>query len=322
MMDALVTARNVAKSYCQQTALDDISVEVPRAHITGLIGPDGAGKSSFMKIILGLTGADGGSLEFLPREGPAVSVCFDTAGGRTDQRAYVRRHVGYMSEVFSLYSDLSVEENLLFSFRIHKGSDYRSRAEWLYAFNRLEGFANTRAGALSGGMKQKLALSCALMHDPELLVLDEPTTGVDPLSRREFWSILKELKNMGVTIMVSTPYMEEALGCDRIVLMHKARVLESGTPFDLLDRFPGLLLEIPVREGAPQLLRRAVSDLFPHFPVYLSGRNVRVMLPGDGERERACSTLSKNISQSLKPVTVLPGLEDLFLVRVHEGGGQ
>ncbi len=303
-MAEVIQARNLAKRYGGVTALAGVDIAAEEGEITGLIGPDGAGKSSFMKILLGLIQRDGGELEL-----------FVSDPGK--DRNIVRSRAGYMPEVFSLYTDLSVEENLLFSFRIHRGksADFSERRDRLYRFNRLEKFSGARAGTLSGGMKQKLALSCALMHSPSVLVLDEPTTGVDPLSRREFWSMLKDLKSQGITILVSTPYMEEALLCDRIYMINQGHILSSGTPSSLVADFPGMVVEFIPRETAPQMLRRKISEALPEYPVFLSGRRVHAVLPEKNDQiyESVLGRLTE-IPADIRRIQ--PDLEDLFLVSV------
>ena len=301
-MDELLTVRTLTKKYGNTEALKSISMAARRGEITGLIGPDGAGKSSLMRIVLGLLRRDSGTVSLMG------------ADPGTD-RTLVRNRVGYMPEVFSLYTDLSVEENLEFSFRIHRGNpkEFAPKRDRLYRFNRLQNFSGTLAGNLSGGMKQKLALSCALMHDPSLLILDEPTTGVDPLSRREFWQMLKELRERGISILISTPYMEEALRCDRIYLMHKGTILLRGAPRKLLENFPGTILEIRSSTLASQDLRRRLSERFPEYPVYLSGKNVHISLP-PGISDSLESRVRNLATDSIAPV--LPDLEDLFLSEV------
>ncbi len=303
-MKEILAIKSLTKQYGNMEALKKVDLKAYPGEITGLIGPDGAGKSSLMRIVLGLLKRDGGD------------VALSGTDPGTD-RSLVRNKVGYMPEVFSLYTDLSVEENLEFSFRIHRGNpaEFPSKRDRLYRFNRLQNFAGTRAGNLSGGMKQKLALSCALMHDPELLVLDEPTTGVDPLSRREFWQMLKEISGRGISILVSTPYMEEALQCDRISLMDKGSILLTGKPEELIKSFPRRILEFHSSPHPPQELRRLLSAAFPGYPVYLSGRRVHISQPeGDGRN-------LKDIGEQLGSAsckTVYPDLEDLFLTHVLE----
>jgi ABC-type multidrug transport system ATPase subunit len=292
MMSHVLQAAGIVKNYAKLRALSGINIRASEGEITGLIGPDGAGKSSFMKIVLGLVKRDSGNL-LLFGEDPVIDP------------SVVRKRAGYMPEVFSLYTDLSVEENLSFSFQIHRGvmSEYPRLRERLYRFSRLEDFAGARSGTLSGGMKQKLALSCALMHSPELLILDEPTTGVDPLSREEFWTMLKELKNSGITILVSTPYMEEALQCDYVYLMNRGRVLEQGNPERLIEDFPGRIIEFDAVSEDPRAVRQRLQQQFPGAPVYLAGRRVHLSLSG-GEKYTGGGRQVK------------PDLEDLFLTRI------
>ena len=164
-------------------------------------------------------------------------------------------------------------------------------------------------------MKQKLALSCALMHEPSILVLDEPTTGVDPLSRREFWSMLHELKSRGIAILVSTPYMEEALQCDRIYLMNKGRVLASGAPSELVAGFPGEIVEFRSTSMAPQQLRRELSAILPEYPVFLAGRRVHVAVPAEG-RGSFEDVASRTVEVPARMERVVPDLEDLFLMSI------
>jgi ABC-2 type transport system ATP-binding protein len=227
-MIASVEAVDLKKNYSGERALDGVTLAVPRGGCFGLIGPDGAGKTTFLRILATLIDADGGTARVLSH---------DVKSGM----AAIRGGIGYMPQRFSLYEDLSVEENLGFFADVFSvpPAERRARIGRLLAFSRLSPFRDRRAGALSGGMKQKLALSCALIHTPELLILDEPTTGVDPLSRREFWSILMELKAQGVTLLVSTPYLDEAAYCDRVALFHRGKALLTGSPAELLRTPPG-----------------------------------------------------------------------------------
>ena len=300
---SLIKARGIRKSYGAVEALKGVDIGAAEGAVTGLIGPDGAGKSSFMRIVLGLLSAD---------EGTLVLFGDESAGRQANVRS-----IGYMPEVFSLYTDLSVEENLRFSYQIHGGraAGFAAKSDRLYRFNRLGEFKQARAGTLSGGMKQKLALSCALMHDPRLLVLDEPTTGVDPLSRREFWEMLAELKGEGIGILVSTPYMEEALQCDFIYLVHQGEILAAGPPRELIDNFSGRIVEFETDELAPQELRRKVSRAWPDRPVYLAGRRVHLVLfKESGEIDEAAAG---KIAATHREVE--PELEDLFLTSVLSG---
>lgn len=220
-MNAAIEVSGVSKRYGNLTALDNVSFTVERGEMFGLIGPDGSGKSSLYKILATLTSPDAGS----------ATIC-----GLDTVKDYVklRKLIGYMPEKFSLYQDLSVSENLHFFaslFGVSIKDNYDIIAP---VFAQLERFPNRRAGALSGGMKQKLALSCALIHRPEILLLDEPTTGVDAVSRSEFWDMLSTLREKGITILVSTSYMDEATRCGRIALIDKGKILRVNTPDGLV----------------------------------------------------------------------------------------
>ena len=228
-----ITITGLKKRYKETVALFSVSLEIGRAEMFGLIGPDGAGKTTLIRILSSLIDPDDGECQIL-----GIPVAQEPAG--------IRSIVGYMPQRFSLYQDLTVGENLRFFadlFQVPPKERLLRTAE-LLEFSRLSHFVKRRAGQLSGGMKQKLALSCALIHTPEILILDEPTTGVDPVSRREFWEILDKLKNRGVTILISTPYMDEAEKCDRVALMHKGNILATGTAAEITKQFPGTVYVI------------------------------------------------------------------------------
>lgn len=219
-----ITIDNLSKSYGKVKALDGISFEVHRGELFGLIGPDGAGKSTLFRLLATLLNADSGN---------ALIDGYDIV---KDYRE-IRSRIGYMPGRFSLYHDLSVEENLnffaaLFGVKVEESYDLVAPI-----YSQIEPFRKRRAGKLSGGMKQKLALSCALIHRPSVLLLDEPTTGVDAVSRSEFWDMLRGLKERGITILVSTPYMDEASRCDRIALCNEGRILGIDTPEGIVRGF-------------------------------------------------------------------------------------
>lgn len=220
-MSVAIDVSGVTKRYGNLTALDNVSFEVDRGELFGLIGPDGSGKSSLYKILATLTAPDAGT----------AMVCgLDTV----KDYAKLRTMIGYMPEKFSLYQDLSVSENLHFFASLFGVSIKENYDIIAPVFAQLERFPNRKAGALSGGMKQKLALSCALIHRPEILLLDEPTTGVDAVSRSEFWDMLSTLREKGITILVSTSYMDEATRCERIALIDKGKILRINTPEGLV----------------------------------------------------------------------------------------
>lgn len=233
---AAVSIENICKSYGSVRALDQVSLSIEKGEIFGLIGPDGAGKSTLFRILCTL---------LLPDAGHATVDGFDIISGLND----IRKRVGYMPGKFSLYSDLTVEENVQFFAHLFGTTLQDGYAGISAIYSQIERFRNRRAGALSGGMKQKLALSCALVHNPSILFLDEPTTGVDPVSRKEFWDILQSLRERGMTIVVSTPYLDEIRHCDRIAFLQAGRVCGTGTPEAVLTEFahvfnpPGLQRE-------------------------------------------------------------------------------
>ena len=236
-----IEVNNISKSYGRVKALEDVSFAVEKGEVFGLIGPDGAGKTSMFRILCTLLLADVGT---------ASVDGFDVVRQMTD----IRKRVGYMPGRFSLYQDLTVEENLeffatLFGTTVDEGYDSIKAI-----YSQIERFKDRKAGALSGGMKQKLALSCALVHQPSVLFLDEPTTGVDPVSRKEFWEMLSMLKEREITIVASTPYLDEVRCCERVAFLSEGKVMGIDTPEIILDRFahifnpPGILSPLTSRQ--------------------------------------------------------------------------
>jgi len=220
-----ISVQNISKTFKDKTALKNISFEVKEGELFGLIGPDGAGKTTLFRILTTLLFADSGT---------ATVANFDAI----DDYKKIRNNVGYMPGKFSLYQDLTVEENLEFFATIF-GTTIEENYDLIKnIYVQIEPFKNRRAGKLSGGMKQKLALCCALIHKPKVLFLDEPTTGVDPVSRKEFWEMLKRLQTKGITMLVSTPYMDEAALCDRIALIQDGKILQIDTPHELVKHYP------------------------------------------------------------------------------------
>ncbi len=223
-MKYAVTAQGLEKNYGAVSALKGVSLEVPEGELFGLVGPDGAGKTTLLRILTTL---------LLPDKGTATVDGLDVM---KDYRQ-IRARIGYMPGRFSLYQDLSVEENLTF-FATLFGTTVQANYDFIKdIYQQIEPFKTRRAGKLSGGMKQKLALCCALIHRPSVLFLDEPSTGVDPISRKELWEMLRKLKSQGIAVLVSTPYMDEAALCDRIALMREGRFLLTDTPQGIIDSF-------------------------------------------------------------------------------------
>jgi ABC-2 type transport system ATP-binding protein len=241
-----VIVRDLKRCYNKVVALNGISFEVPQGEIFGIIGPDGAGKTTLFRILTTL---------LLPDAGSAIVDGDDVVKNYKS----IRKKVGYMPGRFSLYQDLSVEENLTIFASIFQTTIKENYHLIKDIYQQIEPFKKRKAGALSGGMKQKLALSCALIHKPVVLFLDEPTTGVDPVSRKEFWDMLAKLKSQGITILVSTPYMDEASRCDRIALIQEGDFLKINTPKNIVDEYSNTLWSVRSND-----MSRLLKDLRAH----------------------------------------------------------
>jgi ABC-2 type transport system ATP-binding protein len=228
---AAVAFNAVTKRYGTVTALDSVSFSVAPGEMFGLIGPDGAGKTTAIRLACGLLATDGGSVTVLGRD-------------PVREHRPVTAVLGYLSQRFSLYGDLTIDENIAFFAEIHGVKGYAVARDRLLAMTQLTPFRRRRADRLSGGMKQKLALACTLVHEPQVLILDEPTTGVDPVSRREFWKLLSEFLSQGLTIVMATPYLDEAERCGRVALLHDGRLLAIDEPAVLQRALSGQLLEV------------------------------------------------------------------------------
>ena len=304
-----VDVTDLRKKFGDVTALAGVTFSVPQGALYGLIGADGAGKTTLLRILVTLLAPDAGSAVVLGKHA-------------LNEFAAIRANVGYMPQRFSLYGDLSVAENLRFFADVFgvAAAERAARMERLLSFSRLTPFVNRRAAQLSGGMKQKLALSCALIHTPRLLVLDEPTTGVDPVSRKEFWDILSELRKQGITIVVSTPYMDEATLCDSLLLLHKGRVLRQGTPAALLAGYPLSLYRITsdaggltVRQGAQ--LPAGVRLVYP-----AAGALHAAAVPGAADPSDILAHVKKLAPGARTIEPAHPAIEDLFFLLLSGEG--
>lgn len=285
------------------TALHGISFDVQRGELFGLIGPDGAGKTSLFRILTTLLLADAGT---------AAVDGFDVVKNYKE----IRKRVGYMPGKFSLYPDLTVKENLDFFATIFNTSIEQNYDLVKDIYSQIEPFKNRKAGKLSGGMKQKLALSCALIHRPSVLFLDEPTTGVDAVSRKEFWEMLRRLKEQGITILVSTPYMDEAGLCDRVALMQSGKIMKIDTPQHIVQQFGKKLLAV---KSSPMLsLLKALNELDMVEHAYPFGEFHHVVLKGDGEPELRNALIKKGFSFELKEVEA--NIEDCFIALMRGDG--
>ena len=296
-----VIVENITKTYGKKkevTALSDISFDVSQGELFGIIGPDGAGKTSLFRILTTLLLADSGK----------VSV--DGLDVVKDYKA-IRKRIGYMPGKFSLYQDLSVEENLNFFATIFNTSIEENYDLIKDIYVQIEPFKERKAGKLSGGMKQKLALSCALIHHPSILFLDEPTTGVDAVSRKEFWEMLKGLKRQGITILVSTPYMDEAGLCDRVALIQNGKILSINTPQGIVDSFPKPLWAVKSSRMLRLLIDLEQKDFIEN--VYPFGEYHHVVM-----KDESGEALLKQVIQSKKDDNavaekVQPDIEDCFI---------
>jgi len=294
----MVEFHQVNKSYEGEQAVKDISFSVDKGELFGLIGPDGAGKSTLFRILTTVLLADNGQVLF---DGKDV----------VDDYEYVRKNVGYMPGKFSLYQDLSVRENLEFFATIFNTTIEENYDLIKEIYEQLEPFEDRRAGALSGGMKQKLALSCALIHKPKILVLDEPTFGVDAVSRKEFWDMLKGLKEKGVTILVSTPYMDEAELCDRVALIQKGEILTINTPDGIRGEFDKTLYKLRTTEIYPTLI--ALSKMKGMELSFSFGQEIHLYLEEEIDEKWLASELNK---QGIGELTISKGepiIEDCFM---------
>lgn len=297
-MEPVIESVNISKSFGNITALKNVSFEVYKNEIFGFIGPDGSGKTTLFRIITTLLMPDNGTLKVLG---------FDCVSGFKE----LRRKIGYMPGRFSLYQDLTVEENLKFYATVFGTSVEENYYLISDIYSHIEPFKKRLAGNLSGGMKQKLALSCALIHKPQLLVLDEPTTGVDAVSRTEFWIMLERLKEYGISIIVSTPYMDEAMRCNRVALIQNGEILSVDTPGKIRDSFSHKLFKIKADDKFTLInaLRRYPETLTA-FPF---GDSVHATFRGDSYDNSLFQFL---IQSGLKDVTIQEtraGIEDRFL---------
>ncbi|MDE6555484.1 MAG: ABC transporter ATP-binding protein [Duncaniella sp.] len=294
----------LSKKFGSLTALDNVAIRVERGELYGLIGPDGAGKSTLYKILATLLSQDAGR---------AVLAGLDTM---TDFKE-IRRRIGYMPQRFSLYQDLTVRENLEFFASLFGVSSEANFDLVAPIYNQLSRFPDRRAGALSGGMKQKLALSCALIHRPEILLLDEPTTGVDAVSRSEFWDMLHGLREKGITIMVSTSYMEEAARCDRISMIDKGKILDTDTPKNLVKKVGDNLYNAVAKD-----MFRLLTSLRKMPEVedcYTFGATLHVVGRNDFDPRQTAERLIEEGIYDAKIYPAQGDIEDLFIKLTRNG---
>jgi ABC-2 type transport system ATP-binding protein len=310
-MPSAIVLDHVTKKYGAVVAARDLTLSVEAGEMFGLIGPDGAGKTTMIRLMCGLLKVDGGTVRVLDRD-------------PVKEHLRVTQSIGYLSQRFSLYGDLTVDENIAFFAEIHglhmNDAAIKERRTRLLELTQLLPFRDRLADQLSGGMKQKLALTCTLVHEPKIILLDEPTTGVDPVSRREFWKLLSEFLSQGITILMATPYLDEAERCSRVALLHEGQLLALDTPGALRASLQGEVMEVIAadRDGATAVLEKLPGVV----DVQLFGERSHARFePGSpyGAPERLAAELQRAGVETESVRHVPTSLEDVFIARVTSG---
>lgn len=319
-MEEAVLAEGLTKKFGDFTAVDHISFSVKRGEIFGFLGPNGAGKTTTIRMLLGL---------LRPTEGRALVLGFDSQR-ETEE---VRKRVGYMTQKFSLYQDLTVVENLRFYGSVYglKGKALEERVEYAVEMAGLKGREKEVTANLSGGWKQRLAFGCAILHQPEMLFLDEPTAGVDPISRRAFWDLIYEFADRGITILVTTHYMDEAEHCHNLVLIHNGRIVAQGSPRELKAGMEGNVLEIRCDDyqKALEILRKQALPAEPFSPehpflalkgeVALYGSAIHLVVPNAESYVPIVERLLEKEGVKIHSIeAIIPSLEDVFIAKIRQ----
>ena len=307
-MNPAIDVRGISKRFVANVAVENLSFAVAPNEIFGLVGPDGAGKTTTMRMLAGVMRPDAGSIVI---DGIDVVKDPDLA----------KAHFSYMPQRFGLYEDLTVDENIRFYADIFSipARQREERSVRLLAASDMAQFRNRLAGQLSGGMKQKLGLTCALIHAPKIVLLDEPTTGVDPVSRRDFWRILYDLREEGVTIVISTAYLDEAERCHRLALLHEGRLLQCDTPQALKARMPGAILLVASKN--PRAARAVIAPLPGVTGTLLAGDNVRITVDDAGRRLAQIAKALADSGVPFEPPHPAPTtIEDLFVILEKPAG--
>lgn len=302
-MNKIITAENLTKCFAGTKAVENLSLTVRRSEIMGIVGPDGAGKTTLMRMLAGIYGDYDGTVTVL---------------GHAGNLEQIKEQIGYMPQQFSLYQNMSLLENmeLMASLYSLTGSQAQNRIAYMLHFTGLWDFRERFAGKLSGGMKQKLALAAAVLHEPQILLLDEPTTGVDPVARREFWQLLYTLNQKGMTIVTATPYMDEAALCHRILFMQQGRKLVCSTPQEIISGYPHKVLELRSSErNLPQLL---AGCCFLDMEFFSDTYHIITDQPERTTEDIRCRLSKRGITC---PVIreIIPSLEDAFILLTEKG---
>lgn len=305
----MITVNNLTKKFGDNLAVDLPGFDVKKGEIFGIVGPDGAGKSTLLRMMAGIMIPSGGTI-LIDKKDVAKN------------RFRIKESMAYMPQRFGLYEDLTVEENIRFFGRLFgiTNREIDKRTPKLYEFSRLGPFKDRLAGNLSGGMKQKLGLACCLIHSPGLLLLDEPTNGVDPVSRREFWKILYDLLSDGVTIVVSTAYLDEAERCNRVALMHEGKFIRLGTPAEVKQSVPGVLIEIEAADIWNIEKEMNISGEF--HGIIREGKTLKVFVHNKRkDKERIKEIILKSGTEKYTIKERVPNLENCFMDIVMKGKG-
>jgi ABC-2 type transport system ATP-binding protein len=304
-MNTVIKIEILKKSYGNIEAVKNVSLSVEEGEMFGLVGPDGAGKTTTIRVLCGLLKADSGNIEILNSE-------------LRKNKKEIQNQIGYLSQKFSLYGDLSVDENIEFFADIHNVKEFKNRRDELLAFTRLTPFRDRLAEKLSGGMKQKLALACSLIHKPKIIFLDEPTTGVDPVSRRDFWKILSDLQKEGITILMTTPYLDEAERCNRVALMNNGEIIAVDTPQNIKTSIHKQVIEIitdDIKKTYTVLKEKYGTD------AQIFGDRINLILDESSIGiEQVKSLLQKNNISLVSHRIITPSLENVFIHLVKKAG--
>lgn len=306
-MEFAVEIKNLEKRFGRLVALKDLNLQIEKGIIFGIVGPDGAGKSTLLKLICGLLRQEEGEIKVF---GKNTREEFD----------FIRKKIGYLSQEFNLYEDLTVDENIEFFAKIYRVKNWRERREEILKFTNLIPFRNRLAEKLSGGMKKKLALTCTLIHEPEIFILDEPTLGVDPVSRMELWKIIFQLSKRDLTVILSTSYLDEAERCNKIAVMYSGGILYSGEPEKFRRKIGKMILEITVLETIKAFEILKASNLSEDFNI--SGDRIRIISVNlEDIEKKICKILESSGIKILATRVQVPSLEDSFISILKESIG-
>ena len=302
-MNEIIKLENLKKSYGIIEAVNQVNLEIYEGEMFGLVGPDGAGKTTIIRILCGLLNPDSGNVKMFGSD-------------LRKKKNEIQNQIGYLSQKFSLYGDLSIDENIEFFANIHSVKDFEIRRNELLQFTRLTPFRDRLADKLSGGMKQKLALTCSLIHKPKIIFLDEPTTGVDPVSRRDFWKILSDLQKEGITILMTTPYLDEAERCNRVALMNQGKIIANDKPQKIKSSTRKRVLEIVCDNIQVAYTKLKVNT---DIDVQIFGDRINIMADDPQiELEKIKSFLTGQGISITSNRTLTPSLENIFIYLVKE----